>query len=70
MFTSALEAKLTDSVQDGAKIPVGQQCDKFVVESSATPKLHVMDIPSSSDSIVFDIVTVTLKRWITGDMSV
>ncbi len=65
-YASALEVKLSDSVWDGVKIPVGQQCNKFGGESPATPKLHVMDIPSGSDSIVLEYSDRDSKKMDNG----
>lgn len=50
----ALDVTFADNAWDGAKVPEGQQCQKFGGVNPSTPKWSVSDIPAGSDSIILE----------------
>ena len=50
----ALDAKFSDAVWNGIKIPAGQQCLRFGGKNPSTPKLKVSGIPEGTTAIVLE----------------
>ena len=48
-----LDASLADPAWDGAKVPAGQQCEKFGGEGS-TPLLTIQQIPAGANAVVME----------------